>query len=575
MSFVNFGQVNSAQLVDGGARPMRRETTAAARSWLRQPAVASPVIDNSVRRSWGLAAVVLVIVFASAVPALVLLQFAFTTTASTAGFPGFRTIPGFVRSHKPELVHVHDTEQARRNTASIVRAGGLDIRQKAPRADDGGDNDGRDAVLISHRTSAAYSVSTPAAALLVVPPELALPPIPRPATPEVQSPAASESPIPSLPAALLPLLVIGVPSVRRQGDPNYLARALGYLMEQLVPASKETVAVPTVEGTSMEPFPMRVRIVVMDNTRDVKQRGSPGAAAPREGLPFASGHSVFEAAASHYCPAPACEERTVLGHRVRALPGLDRDGTPAATITFVRSGAGWAEPEAVDEGTPNVPGWRVRQQTRDVVALLRVANELFGSGPPLSERVYMFMEDDFRLCPSGMQALAYLLTLAGAIHSPPQRLPWNALRVSFGLNGALIHLGADAAALADYLAANAARRPPDHLTVEWFAGETRDSAATKAGRPHVAFRYNVLEHFGRASSLRGTETGLYSYCYDELNSDVVFEVEAFKALQCPHIDIWPCPPPLEGVPPPPAPAINFAALAARARSDTVQTWAPK
>jgi hypothetical protein len=190
---------------------------------------------------------------------------------------------------------------------------------------------------------------------------------------------------------------------------------------------------------------------------------------------------------------------------------------------------------------------------------------------------YMLMEDDFRLCPDALRALAFGLARASALHAAP---PWNALRVSFGLNGGVAR-GADARALAAYLREHAARRPPDHLWVEWFAGERPQSAARKAGRPHAAFRYNVLEHFGASSSLRSKVAPLYAMCYEVLDERVVFEVEAFKPLQCAHDWVWPCWPAGDaryeaaaGASALPQPhGIDFAALAANAKADSVQQYA--
>lgn len=47
---------------------------------------------------------------------------------------------------------------------------------------------------------------------------------------------------------------------------------------------------------------------------------------------------------------------------------------------------------------------------------------------------YLFMEDDFALCPNGLQALAYLIRKAYMIHSN-----WFAIRTGYGLNGIILH----------------------------------------------------------------------------------------------------------------------------------------
>jgi hypothetical protein len=371
-------------------------------------------------------------------------------------------------------------------------------------------------------------------------PPLPLPPLPLPPLPLPLPPLPLALPLPPLPppptaaaAALPPLLVIGIPSMRRQGDADYVLRTLHYLLSQTVTNGTGLLA-PGGQGASdvPGPHPLRIRVLAMDNTRQ------PGA------------HVAFEAAAARYCRGAAgaggagaealgpCTPAQALGHALLRAP--------RSALTLAWNGQPRLQ-DGEDAGDDNFPGARVRAQSRDVVALLQLAHALHasdGSGAGGAEgamAAYMFLEDDFRVCAQGLRALALGLARAGALHpgSAPEAPAWNALRVSYGLNGGILR-GEDVPVFGGYLARHLARRPPDHLLVEWFAGERPESAEHKRGRPHAAFRYNVLEHFGASSSLRGKAAPLYAVCYAELNEGVVFEVEAFKAAQCAHDVVWPC-----------------------------------
>ena len=98
----------------------------------------------------------------------------------------------------------------------------------------------------------------------------------------------------------------------------------------------------------------------------------------------------------------------------------------------------------------------------------------------------------------------------------------------------------DALVFADYMLKHQARRPPDHLVVEWYAGETKESAEHKKDRKNIGFRYNLFSHMGSASTLRHEKAGPMPVCYELLVEPVVFKVEAFDPMTCPLDDVWPC-----------------------------------
>jgi hypothetical protein len=54
----------------------------------------------------------------------------------------------------------------------------------------------------------------------------------------------------------------------------------------------------------------------------------------------------------------------------------------------------------------------------------------------------------------------------------------------------------DLSVFKEYLLKHQVRRPPDHLVVEWYAGETKESKAHKGNRANIGFRYNIFNHIG-------------------------------------------------------------------------------
>jgi hypothetical protein len=185
-------------------------------------------------------------------------------------------------------------------------------------------------------------------------------------------------------------------------------------------------------------------------------------------------------------------------------------------------------------GTPNFPGERVRQQTRDLANTLVIVYEKY------KPQYHVIMEDDFGLCPEGLRVITYLIHRATFNYGQD----WLAIRISYGFNGVILQ-GSDMVPLANYLIKHQSRRPPDHLLVEWFVGEHPESKAYKGRRVHACYKYNILDHLGIHSTLREAAPGKTPQCYQPFTSYDLFEVEVFKP-ECNMLDVnedlWPCPP---------------------------------
>jgi hypothetical protein len=168
----------------------------------------------------------------------------------------------------------------------------------------------------------------------------------------------------------------------------------------------------------------------------------------------------------------------------------------------------------------------VTKETRNIVTVMRRNMN--------KAKYYLFLEDDMEFCAHGLLAIQYLLDKASRYHPN-----WLAIRASYGMNGIFMH-DKDLSVFADYLVKHQSRRPPDHLVVEWYAGETPESAKHKSGRANIGFKFNLFNHIGVVSTLRSQRSTSYPRCYDVLQEPTVFQVEAYNPRQCPKDDVWPC-----------------------------------
>jgi hypothetical protein len=283
-------------------------------------------------------------------------------------------------------------------------------------------------------------------------------------------------------------LVIGIPTISRTHNEDYLLRSMATLAAQL-PSSKTDLMYG------------QVLIVVVN----MQEAGS-------------GPHQRFEEAKRLYSePNPKSLYFEFLDSKDKIIGSnfLEPSKDPVPGRTALN-----------DPGHANKPGYRVRKQTRNIVSVMRRSE---GKG-----RYYLFLEDDMQFCQYGMLAIQYLLSKSDRYHPD-----WLAIRASYGMNGIFLQMK-DLRPFGDYLLQHQMRRPPDHLVVEWYAGESKESKLYKGTRANIGFRYNLFDHIGAVSTLRSGISAAYPGCYDQLLEPTVFKVEAFSVHECPHDDVWPC-----------------------------------
>jgi hypothetical protein len=209
-----------------------------------------------------------------------------------------------------------------------------------------------------------------------------LPPPPPPPPPVVSIPSTPPPPTTLLPSSSSTTtvdgnkawLTIGLPTVPRQGGIDYLTPTITSYLEQI-------------SDDPADPLYGKVRIVIMN------QR-------PGE-------HPLFD----------TVRTQVLASDKGRAHVFFVENNNPGADAT----------PDKRDKGTPDLPGYKVRKQTRDLVSLLQHNSVMKTS------EYYLFSEDDMRLCEHGLIALRYLINRATFF-----RKNWLAVRISYGMNGILM-----------------------------------------------------------------------------------------------------------------------------------------
>ena len=327
------------------------------------------------------------------------------------------------------------------------------------------------------------------------------------------SSSLARSSAPGEPSSSLGSLLIVVPTVARRGA-EYLTRTLDSLL-------REARASAGAHGFD------RVTIRVVSHSPASEHAGF------RAALDRAAGAEDMAKKISLECAVDA--------DRRRVDPGA-RD-------------AEWVD----DRDNPgDVPGRRVRQQTLDLVGVLRDVGGVGGGG---GAETLLLTEDDAVMCEGGLVWLGEAIASANRVD--PR---WSMVRTSVGFIG-IATRRADAYALADFLELHYEKKPPDILLIEWVHGDwvgsvrERDEARARGGsgrgsresskssrgdrtspgpRRHFVATRNAFEHVGAVSSLRETGLGHGPQCGAALTS-FLWATERFEdAAKCRGKGVVPC-----------------------------------
>ena len=212
-----------------------------------------------------------------------------------------------------------------------------------------------------------------------------------------------------------------------------------------------------------------------------------------------------------------------------------------------RTDPGAGRAAAVDDrnNPDDVPGPRVRQQTPDLVSVLRDVGGVGGGG---GADYLLLTEDDATMCEGHLAGIGRRMAAAAALDPM-----WTMLRTSIGFIGIVMHR-ADSNALANFLEMHYQRKPPDILLIEWcgnLGGRGARTALAQGRAPrsrregpdaangvqvrgeaplarrHFVSLKNSFLHIGEVSSLRSTHAAVTPECDAPLTS-FLWALERFK-----------------------------------------------
>lgn len=304
----------------------------------------------------------------------------------------------------------------------------------------------------------------------------------------VQSDSVRYEDLPSEPPGRAAWLVIGIPCAPRKSqgkDVDYLGTTLESLLVEL-------------PSDPSDPMYGRVRVIVLNTAPGINHAMT----SLRVRLRASKSDDLFAKKAAVYV-------ETI------DSPGRGRD--PGEVLP---------DPDDLNNPT-NRPGRQVRQQTLDLLVLLELARS--------RGRHYLFMEDDFTVCPHMIRVIHYALAKLRE-----QQPDWLALRFSYGMNGIMMK-SKDIPNLSRYLRAGMTRLPPDLLWQEWAYGKNRPKDLLN--RRLAVYKWNMLAHRGNVSSFAvRIKRAPWPGCYVRMDKPWSLGIqERFRNMECGFVsDISPC-----------------------------------
>jgi hypothetical protein len=178
-----------------------------------------------------------------------------------------------------------------------------------------------------------------------------------------------------------------------------------------------------------------------------------------------------------------------------------------------------------------VRGPKVLRQNLDWIAMMEKWKTMCVPG-----EIYLYMEDDFTICPHAEQHI-----LSTYLWALKHRSAWKSLRISIGFNGLFMKCE-DTAEYIAHVWENALNPQKVLYPVDYSLGMMWTSVGKlPQDKVHYTFRYNLLNHIGKISSVGNEgDTPYNPKCFDGMANNFNFAYEKFDNFDCKGHLFTPC-----------------------------------